>query len=210
MRTSHKHTHTHLPAWLNSNWLRLLASALLLSSLVVVIVVGSGHWTAKANELDEARAKLQAVKAQYLANPTTENIANFDKALAEYKAALKANPAEPATTQDPSAPIASTAVNYGVSDRVSDIAPAPPSPSAAKLGTRRKNETNEIPFRNHVAAPTKTTDPVVQSSILPGKNVVTNPIVNFDGIDMDDQAAVLGRFAPPDINGDVGPNHVVE
>jgi subtilisin-like proprotein convertase family protein len=40
--------------------------------------------------------------------------------------------------------------------------------------------------------------------------VVTNPLQNFDGPDMD-QGAILfgGRFAPPDTNAAVGPNHVV-
>src|SRR5438128_679388 len=96
MRTSHKRTHTQLPIWLRSNWLRLMVTILFLGGLVAVVAVRSGHWTAKANEMDEARAQLQAAKAQYLANPTKENNDNFDKALAAYKAALKTNPAGPA------------------------------------------------------------------------------------------------------------------
>ena len=41
-------------------------------------------------------------------------------------------------------------------------------------------------------------------------NVVTNPIQNFDGPDMDFGAGLFGgRFAPPDTNAAVGPNHVV-
>ncbi len=40
--------------------------------------------------------------------------------------------------------------------------------------------------------------------------VVTNPLANFDGSDMDAGALLLGgRFAPPDTNAAVGPNHVV-
>jgi len=211
MRTSHKHTHTPLLAGLGSNWLRLMVTVLFLGGLAVVITVRSGRWTAKANEVDEARARLQAAKAQYLANPTKESTANFDQALAAYKAALKANPAAPAApSQGQSTPVESAAFNYGISERLSDIAPAPPSPSAAKLGIRRKNETNEIPLRSGVNTPTNKTDSVIQGSLIPGQNLVTNPIVNFDGVDMDDQAAVLGRFAPPDTNGDVGPNHIVE
>jgi hypothetical protein len=43
-----------------------------------------------------------------------------------------------------------------------------------------------------------------------GVNIVTNPIQNFDGPDMDFGATLFGgRFAPPDTNADVGPNHVV-
>ena len=41
-------------------------------------------------------------------------------------------------------------------------------------------------------------------------NLVTNPIQNFDGPDMDFGAGLFGgRFAPPDTNAAVGPNHVV-
>ena len=42
-------------------------------------------------------------------------------------------------------------------------------------------------------------------------NSVTNPIQNFDGLDMDTLAPLFGggRFAPPDTNAAVGPNHVV-
>jgi hypothetical protein len=43
-----------------------------------------------------------------------------------------------------------------------------------------------------------------------GVNVVTNPIQNFDGPDMDFGATLFGgRFAPPDTNGAVGPNNFV-
>jgi hypothetical protein len=43
-----------------------------------------------------------------------------------------------------------------------------------------------------------------------GVNVVTNPIQNFDGPDMDFGAGLFGgRFAPPDTNAAAGPNHVV-
>jgi subtilisin-like proprotein convertase family protein len=41
-------------------------------------------------------------------------------------------------------------------------------------------------------------------------SAVTNPLANFDGSDMDAGAVLLGgRFAPPDTNAAVGPNHVV-
>jgi hypothetical protein len=43
-----------------------------------------------------------------------------------------------------------------------------------------------------------------------GINLVTNPIQNFDGPDADTGAPLFGtRFAPPDTNAAVGPNHVV-
>ena len=44
----------------------------------------------------------------------------------------------------------------------------------------------------------------------PQTNTVTNPIQNFDGPDMDTVSVIAGgRFAPPDTNAAVGPNHVV-
>jgi len=44
----------------------------------------------------------------------------------------------------------------------------------------------------------------------PGSNAVTNPLQNFDGPDMDTVSGLFGfRFAPPDTNAAVGPNHVV-
>ena len=44
-----------------------------------------------------------------------------------------------------------------------------------------------------------------------GGNAVTSPLQNFDGPDMDAVAPLFGggRFAPPDTNAAVGPNHVV-
>src|SRR5258706_7687628 len=171
MRTSHKRTHTQLPVWLRSicqrnwqrNWLKLMVIALFLGGLTVAVAFRSELWTAKANEMDAVRARLQEAKAQYLASPTKENTANFDKAMAAYKAALKANPASHAAQSQGAVGV--QAVNFGVSQRASDIAPLPPSQSAAKLGMSRKNESNEIPFRNYVTTPTKTNDPVVQSAI---------------------------------------------
>src|SRR6185436_8184236 len=45
----------------------------------------------------------------------------------------------------------------------------------------------------------------------PETNLVTNPIQSFDGPDMDFVSTLFagGRFAPPDTNAAVGPNHVV-
>jgi hypothetical protein len=43
-----------------------------------------------------------------------------------------------------------------------------------------------------------------------GSNTVTNPLQNFDGPDADAGAPLFGtRFAPPDTNAAVGPNHVI-
>ena len=209
MRTSHKHTHTQLPGWLRSRGVRLSFAALVLGGLAVVIAVQSGRWTANANELEAARAQLQQAKAQYLSNPTKEATAEFDKALAAYKAALKTNPAGAAAApQVSAAPYVSGARNYGVTSRVSDLPPGSPAPNAAKKIIQSKNKENELPFRNFLGSDGK--DSAVQTSIPPGPALVTNPIQNFDGPDMDIGNGLFGgRFAPPDTNADVGPNHVV-
>src|SRR5258706_11113197 len=142
MRTSHKRTHTQLPVWLRSicqrnwqrNWLKLMVIALFLGGLTVAVAFRSELWTAKANEMDAVRARLQEAKAQYLASPTKENTSNFDKALAAYKTALKANPAGAAEpVQNASAPYVDGAKSFIVTQRVSDLGPGAPAPNAAKV-----------------------------------------------------------------------------
>jgi hypothetical protein len=60
----------------------------------------------------------------------------------------------------------------------------------------------------------KFTDPAINNTKRPdvetSPNTVTNPIQNFDGPDMDALQGIFGgRFAPPDTNAAVGPNHIV-
>ena len=59
----------------------------------------------------------------------------------------------------------------------------------------------------------KFTDPAINNfkqAEVGNPSVVTNPIQNFNGPDMDGLVALFGgRFAPPDTNAAVGPNHVV-
>lgn len=61
--------------------------------------------------------------------------------------------------------------------------------------------------------PTLKADQLARSARASGRfstNAVTSPLANFDGSDMDAGAILLGgRFAPPDTNAAVGPNHVV-
>jgi hypothetical protein len=189
--------------------MRLMVTVLFLGGLAVVVAVRSGHWTARANEMDAARAQLEQAKAQYLSSPTKENTANYDKALDAYKAALKANPAGAAAPgQVSSTPYVAGAVNFGVSPKASELTQVTPSPSAIKKIIQNKNKENEIPFRNFIGSDGN--DAAVQTSIPPGPAAVTAPIQNFDGPDMDIGAGLFGgRFAPPDTNADVGPNHVI-
>ncbi len=80
---------------------------------------------------------------------------------------------------------------------------------------KEKNEANTR--RVKPQADPKKTQAFVDPAIINFKHpdtqtsAVTNPIVNFDGPDMDTVSALFsgGRFAPPDTNAAVGPNHVV-
>ncbi len=205
MRTSHKHTHTRSKQF----WLRLLVLTLLACGLSWA-VIKSGRWTAQADGLAAVRAQLQDAKAQYLAQPSKENNAKFDQALASYKLALKAHPATsaaPAQSGDLGSPYVSSAVNFVVTDAVSRITQnAPVIPG--KPVNPNKNEQNELPIRT-LAGVAGSPDAALQSTITPGQNVVTAPIQNFDGPDADSGLFGVNRFAPPDTNADVGPNHVV-
>ena len=112
------------------------------------------------------------------------------------------------------------AVNFAETPALRDLQPEPLSPEQAeKLESireeREKNEENT----KRVKPPqdTSKTQPFLDPAINnfkhpnPEVNVVTNPIQNFDGPDMDAAAPLFGgsRFAPPDTNAAVGPNHVV-
>jgi len=100
-----------------------------------------------------------------------------------------------------------------------DIKPEPLTPElAAKLvdNIREDKEKNEENTRRVKPDPDpKKTQPFIDPAISnfknpEGGNAVTNPIQNFDGPDMDALAVIAGgRFAPPDTNAAVGPNHVV-
>src|SRR5262245_31702786 len=205
MRTSHKRTHSQPPAGRKSVWLRLLVLTLLLGGLAYG-AIQLGVRSAKADELETARAKLEKARADFHANPTKESGEALKAAVNAYKTMLTALPAPVAQAQTA---VESVAANFAISDKVSDMSPAAPSPSAAKLGFKRKNEKNETPLRSFISPSANSIDPRIQSTVTPGPAVVSAPIANFDGIDMDDQAAVLGRFVPNDPNADVGPNHVV-
>jgi len=84
---------------------------------------------------------------------------------------------------------------------------------AQRQEDREKNEENRKPIKTIVETKGGSFDAALDntSNTKPGApSLVTNPIANFDGIDMDDQVSLFGgRFAPPDTNSDTGPNHVV-
>jgi hypothetical protein len=190
--------------------LRLLVLTVLLGSMAAVVAIRSGVWTVKADQLEAARLQLEKAREDLKANPNTESAAKLQAAINAYKAVLAASGAPAAPAQSEFVPYDAQATAFAETAKLSEMAPPEPSPSIGKIANKKKGEANEIPFRNRVPGPTNTNDPVIQGSIIPGLNLVTNPIQNFDGIDMDSQVPIFGgRFAPPDTNADVGPNHVV-
>src|ERR1700754_832706 len=88
-----------------------------------------------------------------------------------------------------------------------------------KLQQVREDREKNIENSERVKRPVDTSktqpfiDPAINNTKHPDTepNLVTNPIQNFDGPDMDAVSTINGggRFAPPDTNAAVGPNHVV-
>lgn len=65
------------------------------------------------------------------------------------------------------------------------------------------------PVKRNRRAPGDTVDPVAQNH--PGSVNAPDPLSSFDGLSNADNAAAVGfRVWPPDVNGDVGPNHFVQ
>jgi hypothetical protein len=78
---------------------------------------------------------------------------------------------------------------------VSATARAKPLRIPLRLGERRKGESGP--------------DPVLQ--VAPASTATPTPLMTFEGLSDDDNAAVLGfRVVPPDTNGDVGTVHYVQ
>jgi HYR domain len=112
------------------------------------------------------------------------------------------------------------AVKFAETPALRDLKPEPLTPEQAeKLESiredREKNEENTRRVKPD-QDPTKTQpfiDPAINNSKHPdpSTNAVTPPIQSFDGPDMDFVSTLFGggRFAPPDTNAAVGPNHVV-
>jgi hypothetical protein len=107
-------------------------------------------------------------------------------------------------------PISGKAVRTGVSLKVSALPPARPRPVRKDEPMPEKEiENNEIPRSLGPFPPGDSRDMALAGRVpapaMPG------PSVSFDGLSADDdQAALGGRFEPPDTNGDVGPNHYVQ
>ena len=106
-------------------------------------------------------------------------------------------------------PVSSQAVRFGVSPPLSslppDVAEKPPDPSDEEL----KANPNKI-VRVETGDPDAVSvDPVVQSS-APAP-ALAPPLATFEGISNNDNfTAFAFRVAPPDTDGDVGPDHYVQ
>ena len=124
--------------------------------------------------------------------------------------------AMPAQGQETADPTWSQAVHFVETPALRDIVPEPLTPEAiAKFEelyeAREKNEMNTENLKpNTFMDLLPFIDPAINNFKNPYPDVVTPPIVNFDGPDADAGAALFGgRTAPPDTNGAVGPNHYV-
>jgi len=117
-------------------------------------------------------------------------------------------------------PTWSQAVAFAETPALRDIQPAALTPEEAEKleQVREEREKNEENTRRvKPDQDPRKTQPFIDPAINnfkhtdPQSNVVTNPIQNFDGPDMDFVSTLFGggRFAPPDTNAAVGPNHVV-
>ncbi len=103
-------------------------------------------------------------------------------------------------------PVSSSAVRFAVSPALRDL----PPPEQAK----KDNDVVEVKtvpmktFRTESSV-SAVPDPVLQS-LLPMLNIAA-PGLSFDGVSNQDNFNLFGfRVAPPDTDGDVGPNHYVQ
>lgn len=114
----------------------------------------------------------------------------------------------PAASAATDRPEVSMAVRHDISPPFRDLAAAP----RKTLAQPNRQIDNKIPLdlaqraKPNPGGP----DPVLQPADV-GENATPAPILSFDGLSDDDNAAVLGgRVVPPDTNGDVGTSHYVQ
>jgi hypothetical protein len=117
------------------------------------------------------------------------------------------------------APYVATASEFGVTMALRDVKPESLSPEAMEKRRQAIEAKVKAPSNEKRVKPEPTRvglntgkDNAIDKTARPegAPNLVTNPIQNFDGPDADLLPALFGgRFAPPDTNAAVGPNHVV-
>ncbi|MDP6470349.1 MAG: hypothetical protein QGH42_00200 [Kiritimatiellia bacterium] len=100
-------------------------------------------------------------------------------------------------------------VSVGRAIRVTTTAPlrdllSPPRVTADADREGHPASTYPIPRAQQQSSPaTRVADPVVQSG-APEVASMPGPLATFEGLDN------ISGYAPPDVNGDVGPNHYVQ
>ena len=114
-------------------------------------------------------------------------------------------------------PIVSKAAGYALSSPVRDFGIAKPEPG--KTTSRRFvgedesiNKNNEKLVKKIIPGlPDKISSRIQSTAVINITNLVSAPITSFDGNSNADNAAAYGGMVyPPDVNGDVGPNHYVQ
>jgi len=85
---------------------------------------------------------------------------------------------------------------------------------AETASLQRLSPRRELPPNEPLDRPDRGQDPVLQSGPdlrHPALLAMPDPIQNFDGLDSNDNLAVVGfRIMPPDTQGDVGPDHYIQ
>ena len=88
-------------------------------------------------------------------------------------------------------------------------------PQAAQFQAEDESDSREVRPEREFKAPPKykghTADKALQSATRTGAPAIPAPSANFEGLSNLDNFNIFGfRVNPPDPNGDVGPNHIVE
>jgi hypothetical protein len=114
-------------------------------------------------------------------------------------------------------PVYAQAAEFAESVAVRNLPPSSRTISNSKFGPpevepREVNETNTEEVRKDVGGTKGSFDGALQTSLRSpsapqAPNVLPTPSLTFDGISAADEA---NSIAPPDTNGDVGPNHYVQ
>jgi hypothetical protein len=99
----------------------------------------------------------------------------------------------------PGRPIVAAAGRHDTSKPLRSITPEPPEKGEADADAE---EEHPLPGREH-ATPKAERDPVVQNSPV-GTAAAASIAANFEGV------SNINSVAPPDTNGDIGPNHYVQ
>ena len=100
---------------------------------------------------------------------------------------------------------------FGVSQKVSDFAPASPENGQSNKKTadeKARQVPNNLPFRKQIES---SIFDIEKNFARISAEQMPAPALSFDGLSSSDNAAAYGfRMVPPDTFGDVGPNHYVQ